>query len=53
MNFFIKRKKKKSNFTAKLTILWYNLNCKNDTPVHRNGMAAISKSLKNTALSHC
>ena len=41
--FLTKRKLKIGKYTAKLTFLWYNYFGKNQTPLQRNGMAAISK----------
>ena len=41
--FFIKRKKKIGKYTAKFTFLWYDNFGENQTPLQRNGMAAIPK----------
>ena len=41
--FFDKKKNRKLTNTAKLTFLWYDNFGKNQTPLHRNGMASIPK----------
>ena len=41
--FLTKRKIEIGKYTAKLTFLWYYNFGGNQTPLHRNGMAAIPK----------
>ena len=38
--------RKIGNYTAQLTILWYDLFDNNHTPLQKNGMAAIPKTVK-------